>query len=278
MRFIKSLLPAGTTVSLTVFLALGCSDDKKLTPPTPPEDHGIESMLGLIQSQVHEYLDSAAAAMEAGLEVATFIDVDYTDIGDAFMGPGLPDSTVDQRRWIVSYLTDLSSGTGTLSIIDSLAYVVNGNLSINARGAQAMYVKHNYGFVSDDTTVTFTDRTNRGDLHITGIDGTTATINGEFQVTIRDKFVASDSTVWNNWIINSTVSELAFTRTGLTWTTGCPNSGTCTVNVEYQYGRNEDIPTTTEWQFDITFTDGTIAADVAVGQLRTSYDYTLCTP
>jgi hypothetical protein len=50
------------------------------------------------------------------------------------------------------------------------------------------------------------------------------------------------------------------------------------VNVEYTQARNEDIPTTTNWQFDVTFTDGNLAVDVTVGQLTSSYEHSLCTP
>lgn len=279
MRSSKSLLLAGLAAIIAVtIIALGCSDDTKPTPPTPPEDHGIQSMLALVQGQVHEYLDSAVNTMESGLRVATFVDVGSADIGDVFMGSGLPDSTIDEHFWIISWLTDLVIGTGTLRIVDSLTYVVNGEMSINARGADAMYVKHNFSYENQDTTVTFTDVSNHGFVHFTGIDSATAVANGEFTINLKDKFVSADSTTWNNWTIQATVSDLTFVRTGTSWTSGCPNSGTCQVNVQYTYSRDEDIPTTTLWQFDITFTDGAMAVDVSTGPLSSSYEYTLCTP
>jgi len=282
MRSSKSLLLAGMTAIIAVtIIALGCSDDTKPTPSTPPEDHGIESMLSVVQGQVHECLDSAVNTMESGLSVAAFTDAgsaDITDIGDMFMGSGIPDSTVGQSPWIVSWLTDLGSGASILRIVDSLSYVVNGALSVDAHDADAMFIKHNFSFVNQDTTVSFTDVSNYGFLHFTGIDGTTATANGEFTVNLKDKYVSDDSTTWNNWTVQTTVTNLTFVRTGTSWTSGCPNSGTCQVDVQYTYSRNEDIPVTTFWQFDITFTDGAMAVDVSTGPLSSSYEYTLCTP
>jgi len=280
MRSSKTLLLAGmATVVAVLAIALGCSDDSTPTyNPPPEENNGIESLLGVVQDQVHAYLDSAITATESALRVATFIDIGTDDIGNNFMGPVIPDSTRDDAYWIISYATDLQAGAGTMIIVDSLTYVVNGDLSVNARGADAMYIKHNYGFQSLDTNVTYTDIAHRGYLHITGIDGTTATINGDFVTSINSKVVTNDSTVWNNWALEVAVTNLTVDREGDSWTTGCPGSGSCTVDAEYEYARDQDIPVTTNWYLDITFTDGNMAVDVTTGNLNTSYEHTLCTP
>lgn len=278
MRSSKSLVLAGTLAMVAVIaMALGCSDDETPVAP-PPEDNGIQSLLGVVQDQVHAYLDSATAVMEAGLEVATYVDISTDDIGDVFMGGGFPDSTLDEHLWIVSWLTDLQSDVAVTNIVDSLSYLVNNALSVNARNATAMFVKHNYSYLSADTTVSFTDITTHANLQIDGLQGELATINGGLASTVRDKVITGDNTVWNDWTIDIQTTNLEFTKTSSTWTSGCPNAGTCTVNVEYTLARNEDIPTTTNWQFDITFTDGNMAVDVTVGQLTTSYEHALCTP
>ena len=155
MRSSKSLVLVGTVAMVAVIaMALGCSDDETpVTPPTPPVDNGIESMLTLVQDQVHEYLDSTTVIMEAGLRVATITEANTEVVGDVFMGTGHPDSTHDNSVWIVSWLTDLQSGVGTKNIIDSLSYLVNNQLSVEARNATAMFVKHHYSYESADTTV-----------------------------------------------------------------------------------------------------------------------------
>jgi hypothetical protein len=278
MRSSKSLVLAGTLAMVAVIaMALGCSDDETPVAP-PPADNGIQSLLGVVQDQVHAYLDTATGVMEAGLEVATYVDISTDDIGDVFMGGGFPDSTLDEHLWIISWLTDLQSDVAVTNIVDSLSYLVDNALSVNARNATAMFVKHNYSYVSADTTVSFTDITNHGNLQIDGLQGALATINGELVSTVREKEVTDESTVWNDWTIEIQATDLEFAKDGSSWTSGCPNGGTCTVNVEYTQARNEDIPTTTNWQFDVTFTDGSMAVDVTVGQLTTSYEHALCTP
>jgi hypothetical protein len=279
MRFKKSLLLAGTVAFIAViFLALGCSDDDTQPTPPVPENNGIESLLSDVQTQVHLCLDSTVNAMYAGLKVAAFIETgSNTDIGDIFMGSGIPDSILNIQPWVVAYLTDLQSGTGLKTIIDSLTYIVNGHLSVNAHDAQGMYARHKYNYVSEDTTVTFSDLSNNDDLQILGINTTTATLNGTFSSVRRDKVVTEDSTVWNNWTVDVTMTDLTFAKDGSVWTSGCPNSGSCTVTALWQYTTEDEIPVTTEWQFDITFTDGVMDVDVSIGNLSASYEYTLCT-
>jgi len=281
MRSSKSLLLAGMIAALMVALmGLSCSDDDTPTTNIIPEeeDNGIESLLGVVSSRVNEHLDSVIGTMEAGLRVATFIDVGTGDIGGALMGSVIPDSTNGDNDWIVSWATDLQAGLGTLTIVDSLTYVVNGAFSVNAKDADAMYIKHNYDYLSSDSTVSFNNVDHRGFLHITGIDGTTATVNGVFNTVINDKFVSADSTVWNDWTIETSITNLTVAKDGSSWTTGCPGSGTATVDVEYRYARDLDIPSTTVWHMTVTFTDGDIDVDVTIGNLSASYEYALCTP
>jgi len=279
MRSSKSLVLAGILATVAVItMALGCSDDEPPVAPPPPEDNGIQSLLGVVQEQVHVYLDTATEVMESGLKVATYVDAGTDDIGDVFMGSVIPDSTRDNNVWIVSWLTDLQSGVAVTNVIDSLSYLVNDALSVNARNATAMFVKHNYSYQTADTTVSFTDITNHGNLQIEGLQGSLATISGGLVSTVRNKEVTDENAVWSDWTIEIQATDLEFAKDGDSWTSGCPNAGTCSVNVGYTQARNEDIPTTTNWQFDITFTDGNMDVDVTVGHLSASYEHALCTP
>jgi hypothetical protein len=278
MRSSKSLVLAGIVATAALLImALGCSDDEPTVAPPTPVDNGIESMLGVVQEQVHQYLDSATEVMESGLEVATIVDVNTEFIGDVFMGSAFPDSTHTVSAWIVSWLTDLQAGQGTMNVVDSLSYLVNNTLSVNARNATAMFVRHNFSYQSEDTTASYTNITHYANLEVQGLQGSLAVITGEFNASVQQKEVSAQSTVWNNWSLEVQAGGLEFEKDGGTWTSGCPNSGTCTVNVVYTRAQDEDIPTTTNWQFEITFTDGNMAVDVTTGQLSTSYEQQLCT-
>jgi hypothetical protein len=279
MRSRNSLILVGVVTALMVsVLALGCSDDDTPTTTVPvEEDHGIESMLDGVSSQVHQYLDSAVSVMEAGLEVAVFVDAG-TDIGSIFMGSITPDST-HSGTWVVSWATDLVAGLGTMNIVDSLSYLVDGQLSGSAKDATAMYVKHLYTWDAADTTVSSNNLVFRGDLEVTGLDGLTATINGGFDVNAEEKVVNDGATSWDIWDVQITLDNLQMIRaSGGVWDSGCPNSGSCTVLVEYTQAQNQDLPITTVWEYAVTFTDGEMDVDVSIGHLSTSYEETLCTP
>ena len=279
MRSSKSLFLAGClTVLAMALVGLGCSDDTPTTVVPVEEDNGIESHLEEVSSQVNAHIDTALSLAESGLRVATFIDIGSGDIGDAFMGAVLPDSTKDENYWIVSWATDLQAGLGTLTIVDSLTYIVGGTLSVTAKDATAMHVKHNYNYVSADTTVSFTDVSNTGYLAITGIDGNTATVNGTLGTVINDKDVSAAGTMWNDWTIETTVTNLTVAKDGSSWTSGCPATGTMVVNVEHRCAENLDVPVTTIWEMTATFTDGVADVDVVTGQLSTSYENSFCTP
>jgi len=278
MRSSKSLVLAGILAAATLLImALGCSDDEPAVAPPPTDDNGIESLLGLVQEQVHQYLDSATEVMESGLAVSTITDISIGGIGDLFMGSAFPDSTQGAVVWIVSWLTDLEAGVGTLNVIDSLSYLVDNALSIDARNATAMFVRHNYSFQSSDTTVTHANVAHQADFEIEGLQGQLAVITRQFDVSVQEKEVTEQSTTWNNWSLQIEAGGLEFEKVGGSWSTGCPNAGYCTVNVAYTHAQDEEIPTTTNWQFEITFTDGNMAVDVTTGQLSTSYEHQLCT-
>ncbi|MCD6248865.1 MAG: hypothetical protein J7J98_00865 [candidate division Zixibacteria bacterium] len=278
MRSSKSLFLAGClTVLALVLVGFGCSDDVTTTV-IPEEDNGIESRLEEVSSQVNAHIDSVIAVVESGLRVATFIDIGTGDIGGAFMGSVLPDSTMDDNNWIVSWATDLQAGLGTLNIVDSLTYIVGGALSVNAKDATEMHVKHNYNYTSSDSTVSFTDIDNNGNLHFDGIDGNTATVNGTVRSVVIDKDVSTSGTIWNDWTLETSVSNLAVTKSSSSWTNGCPETGTAVISVEHRYAENLDVPVTTNWEMTVTFTNGNAVVDVVTGQLSTSYENSFCTP
>ena len=280
MRSSKSIFLAGCLTVLTVaLLGLGCSDDRTATTVVPVvEDNGIEALLEEVSSQVNANVDSIITVVGSGLEVATFIDIGIGDIGDALMGSLHPDGTIGDGNWIVSWATDLQAGLGTLNVLDSLTYIVDGALSINARNATAMHVKHYYTYVSVDTTVSSTDVSNFGNLGFAGIDGNTATINGTYRSIINDKEVSVAGTTWNDWTIEATVTDLAVTKTGSAWTNGCPATGSIVINLEHRFAQDLDVPVTTVWDMTVTFTDGNAAVEVVTGQLSTSYENSFCTP
>jgi hypothetical protein len=193
------------------------------------------------------------------------------------MGSIPPDSVQESNNWVVSFATNLQAGLGITSVVDSLTYVKDGQISVNPEDAEEMHYVHNYDFRSQDTTVSFDDYTCRGYVHITDIPADTATLNGDFTAFVESKVVTGSDTEWNQWEIETTLNNVKVARTGSSFDTGCPCSGTAVVTVQHLQAENLHVPTINIWQFDVTFNNGTINVDVSTGNLSTSYQHELCT-
>lgn len=282
MRSSKSLFLAGCLTVLTMALVgLGCSDDTPTTTVIPvevDEDNTIETLLEEVSSQANAHVDSVLTMVGDGLQVATFIDAGNDDLGNVLTGSGFPDSTREENNWIVIWATDLQAGLGIRTSVDSLTFIVAGALSASAKDATAMHIKHHFDYVTSDSTVSHTNVANTGYLDITGIDGNTATVSGVLTSVINDKEVTSEGTVWDDWFIETTISNFAVTKAGSSWTNGCPESGTVTMSIEHRHAEGLDVPVSTNWDMTATFTDGDAAVSVVTGQLSTSYENSFCTP
>lgn len=285
MRSSKLLFLAGCfTVIAMVMIGFGCSDDTPTTPIVDPpvveeeeEDNGIETLLEGVSPYANAIVDSILAVVGSGLEVATFLDAGTDVNGDLFLGGTLPDGIKDEDNWIISWTTDLQAGLGTSSSTDSLTYVVAGELSTEAKDATSMHVKHHYSFVSSDSTVSSTDVVNVGYFDFHGISGNLALVTGTFSSVINDKEVTSESTTWNDWTIEAQVG-VGVTKSGSSWTNGCPEGGAVALTIEHRYAEDLEVPVTTVWEMMVTFTNGNAEVDVVTGQLSTSYENAFCTP
>ena len=282
MRSRRSLILVGIIAAATFgFVLHSCSEeDETPTNITVIDDsQTLQEMLGPVAAQVNAHLDSVVATIESGLSVAVYIGTGgATDIGDIFMGSYPPDSTHEIQNWIVSWATDLQAGLGALTVVDSLTYVLDGQITADPADAEEMYFKHQLTFASLDTTVSFADFGLHGNMHVTDIQTDTATINGTFQAELHDKFVSSESTVWHDWSMQTTLADLRVVGTGTSFDHGCPAGGSATVMLQYRYAKDDHVPVITAWQFDVTFDDGTIDVDVTTGNLAAAYRHQLCQP
>jgi hypothetical protein len=278
MRSRFPLILAGLVVlAIASLVMLGCSDDE--TPPTANNNDQHDALvLAAVTARVNEALDSAVDRFTAGLEVAELEDRDVKDI---LFGPIDPDTSETPEDngdgWWVLGSTDLALGVNT-AIVDSLQYLDGVTPQNTPVGADAMVIKHHYTVTNADTTVSYTDLAHDADLQIHGIDGTSATITGEVQLDVFDKDLSASSTVRQHFVIDAELSGITVEKQAEGWTTGCPVSGTLSVNVQYTYKLNSNATETINWQFDVTFTDGSVAVDVTnTDDLSTSYDADICT-
>jgi hypothetical protein len=281
MRSSKSLILVGVLAVLSFsFMFFSCSDDE--APPTTTvidDSQTLQEMLGPVSAQVNEHLDSLVATMEDGLSVALYTGTGGSiDIGDIHMGSIPPDSVHENDNWIVSFVTNLQAGLGITTMVDSITYVSGGQASVDPADAEEMYLVHNYKFEAQDTTVSFSNYANRGNIRIADIPSDTATLNGEFTAFIENKVVSDSDTEWELWDMEVTLSDVRVARTGTSsFDSGCPCAGAAVVTVQYLQAENQYVPTMTIWRFDVAFDNGTINVDVSTGNLHTSYQHELCT-
>jgi hypothetical protein len=276
MRSRFPLILAGlVALAVASLVMVGCSDDEN--PPTTNNDNHDELVLAAVTAQVNTALDSAVARFASGVYV---IDLEERNIDDRLFGPLVPDSSndpvEDSTYWWIFYRTTLASGLGT-TIVDSVQYLDGTTPQFVRAGADAMTLKHHYNAQYDDTTVSHTDLTYDSDLHIDGIDGVSATVLGDLEFDIDSKFVSSDSTVRQHWIIQAEVGGVVIDKLVSGWDTGCPTSGAISISVQYTYKKGSAATETINWTYDVTFTSGSITVDVTnTNDLSTSYDEDIC--
>ncbi|RKX23596.1 MAG: hypothetical protein DRP45_10165 [Candidatus Zixiibacteriota bacterium] len=279
MQFRNSLITVGLITLITCsFVFFGCSSDND-TGPTVTKPNASQDFLEMVSAQVSEHLDSTVSRFWAGLSIATAQDRDT--VSYALFGPTLPDSTEESTDWNVWFLTNLEAGANmVLTVtIDSLMYSANGTSQAPGPGADQLIFKHHYIVTNTDSTVTNADLDLHSSITFSNIDSTVATANGTVSMVIDSKFVSADSTVWNDWDIQASVTDMRVARVGNQWDSGCPISGTASVVLTHTHQIDSDAATTYVWTYTTTFTNGAATATVTNdAYLTASYSDNICTP
>ncbi|HUV31174.1 MAG TPA: hypothetical protein VMY05_08820 [Acidobacteriota bacterium] len=263
---------------MTAFLVtvVGCSDDE----PAPTEDitDGGDTndtianpQFSAVSSQVEDFVESTIGLFTDGLNM-TAMSLDGLD--DIVFGSKPPDS-LKTGDWALYFLGQLGT---TIYGLDSIQFLKNNVPQATGVGMDKLVFKHYYFVNTDDTTVSYVSSRIHSDLTFSGLDGAIAAVNGMHDLTLHSKFASADSTVWWDFDIQSTADHVTIDKQGSNWNSGCPCGGGMTITVDATYQKDSADPVNTSWTFDVTFADGLMNVDVALGELAAEYSTQMCTP
>jgi len=277
MRFRKSLIVAGLTALVAFGLMLaGCSSDDD-QPTTNRNTDPTNQMIDAVTAQVHVQLDSVVSHFETGLHMSQVRSTGGITQGDSDLRlvtlPGEESEYSD--GWWVWMVGDLGASLGDFQV-DSLQYLTGDNVVEDALGSDGLTYKHAYVSNAADTSAEYENIALDGDLGFTGTDSDTALITGAFDVAIASKDVYNDSTIWKNWDIQVTLTDVQVARGESGWNSGCPCTGTAEITVDYSYTESQFPAIETSWTYSVTFDNGNIQVDVAKGNFNSSYEAELC--
>ena len=254
---------------------VGCSDDD----PAPTQISGGDDVVDTIASpqfstvkeQVEDFVEDTRGLVNDGLSMA-LASVDELD--DIVFGPAPPDSSKQSDNWLIYFF--MQAGAQIYGL-DSIRFLNNGVPRGDVVGADQILFKHYWCKNVNDTTVSHATLDIHSDLDLTGIDGTTATIDGFHNVVIASKYVSNDSTVWWDFDIQATITDFTVNKSGSYWNYGCPCSGSMSVTVDASYKKDSAAVANTSWEFDLTFTNGLMEAEVTLDTDTCSYSTQVCT-
>jgi len=201
----------------------------------------------------------------------TAVNVDALD--DIVFAPLPSDSSNYTDSWRVFFL--LQSGVQIYGL-DSIQFLKNGVAQPTGVDMDEIRYKHYYRVDMDDTTVTYVNSNAHSDLRFTNLDGSVATVTGMYDLLIESKYVSVDSTVWQSYDIQATITSLTMNAAS-SWSGGCPATGYVSVTVDATYQKDDAQMISSSWEFSLSFTDGMMETDVVLGTDSATYSSQVCT-
>lgn len=267
--------PSATLVSLGALLAVGltltgCGDDDGVTSYVTPftQEPAFIEVTGTINGTVGQTID----LINDGFEAATPVGAD--DLDGAFYGPNPADSQESNDEWIVLYFTRLALGITTVKV-DSVQWKKDGQIVDEAIGCDAVSYRHHMSQSTTETSGTYATRNVHSSFDISNLDQNTADVMGTKSVTIFKQIVNGSTTTTLEYDINIAV-DMSVDKGDGSWQSGCPNTGTVLITVDYSFDTNEIQPITSIWTFDITFNDGVGTVDVTRDENNATYSANYC--
>ncbi|MBN1212447.1 MAG: hypothetical protein JXA92_07700 [candidate division Zixibacteria bacterium] len=277
MRSSKFFFVVGLTLLAVLGLMFGsCSDDKTTTANS---NAIIHDQYDETQEQVDAFIDSTLAVFHTCLNI---IDIGNDVNADTSTSLVLysavePDSVVISDEWYLVYTSDVDLAAGYSNVVlDSIRFLQNGVFQDSPRNADALNIRHNWDFENLDTTVSFCNYSNNGDITLYDVDADTTTVTGTTSLQVTSRDINDFITVQRDFDIQLTLSNLKVENIDGDYNFGCPYSGTITATVELTYQLGESDPSITNWEFVLTFENGVASAVVTLGTKQAEYTCDFC--
>jgi hypothetical protein len=248
-------------------MIVGCSKNSSgpTNPITNPE-------FNYMAAQSNEVVDSLVGLTDLALDMTVAVTDEV--LNDLAFGPMPTDSFSVQDAWHIYLLTNSASGV-TSSYIDSVVFLLNGEPQVRPEGANEMYYIRNWSGTSDDTTVSYKNTEVRTFLNAINTDDAAATLTGSAQIAILDVDKSGGEVVVRELTMNGTIADYNVDRTN-GWNSGCPTSGTITVEATLSVTVGAAAPTVSEWTFEVTFENGRTIVVASEGGQQFSYRIQTC--
>jgi len=277
MRSSKFFFIAGLTLLAVVGLLIGgCSDDKTTTTTSTSIIH---DQYDETQEQVDAFVDSTLSVFHTCLNI---IDIGNDVSADTTTSLVLysavdPDSVVVSDEWYLVYDSDIDLAAGYSNVVlDSIRFLQNGLFQDSPKNADALNIRHNWEFENLDTTLSFSNYTNNGDITLYDVDTDTTTVTGTTNLQVSSKVVHDQYTEWRDFEIQLTLSNLKVENIDGDYNFGCPYSGTVTAAVELTYQIGDLDPDISSWEFVLTFENGVASVIATLGTRQTQYTCDFC--
>ena len=281
MRSLKNLLWLGVVLSIAFGIALvGCGGDDDSTGIAPGSL--TDPNFVAVNGEVEVFVDSTLDWILTGLGSMSTLGVG-AGVDPINYGPTDPNAVFDTSSAIytsdgwhiihLSFSSDIYSG----SVTDSIKFLLNSVAQEDASGLDQMEFNHWWDYNPLDTAITGKTYDANNHLSFTGLNTSTAVINGTSNMTISDKFVSVDSTVIRDFDFQATLTNVGINKSPIGWGQSCPNSGTATVSVDMTYTKDGGTPITTSWAFTLTFVNGVVNISATAGNTTWTNSYQACT-
>ncbi len=285
MRLENQVLAKGMAILFSVMLLMvaGCGDDETTNNNTITGSSTDPEYVA-VRTQLDEFVDSTVTFFENGLNTIQGISD-----GDIIIPPQYAVVPEQQDSWDTSYVdgwhiiqiaythrNQSDEGVWQMSLTDSIQYSLNGVPQESWQNRDQLVFKHHWTYDVFDTTVTHSSIVGATDFTFSNLNSSFGTITGSRDITIHNKTVTNDSTVWRDFTFAADVNNVTVKNSTYTGWTNCPSSGSISVTVEMVYKKDTDDPVTTTWHATFTFSNGSLTASISKGNTVWSYTKNLC--
>lgn len=276
MRFRVTSLVLGL-FALVIFAMAGCGDDETSTSSNLGSLNDPEFQA--VQDQVESFVDSTLEFLGNGMNTLQGISTgDGTIIPVQYIVDPNGDDVINvsyEQGWHVIYIAKHFSTYAT-SLRDSVQFIKDGLAQQSPTGCDSLVFVHRWDYDVVDTMASHNVLNGHSDYRFAGLDAGQAVINGENDLTVHNKVVYNDSTVWRDLTINSQVTNLTVNYSAYSGWGQCPVSGSVTTNVDMVHQNGTGAPVTSEWTFTGNFTNGVMAVTATCNGVTWKYSKQVC--
>lgn len=273
MRFQNSpTLLIGLALTALMLFAAGCSDDNTPAQSSTAVGDPADQEYLIVSEQIDNYIDSTLNMVKNGFNSTSQLATD-TLVDPGAYGPIDPhhDSTssIYSNGWHEIYIARRME-TYSTAFRDSIQYrdLAGDPQQTNSGLAQMTYI-HQWATAQPDKSVDYADYDGKMDGEFVGLNGTTATVNGNNDLHFSSKTYSTNLAVWfdrsREIEVNGTITNLQINQTVNGWSSSCPHSGTIHGSVSLTDKEGDGEPTVSNYSFSFTFADGLASISIQRG-------------